>query len=123
MIHPLLVLGILWAVSQHNSAGAGNLTDQKTGPDALANLQRQGVAMTERKTRSKAETSIFSEWWAEPKNAGADNQLWLVWASDDPASWALYRLNKAPTLPTELARGKGAKTNVIASALSRRVLN
>lgn len=120
---PLLVLGLLWALSKSGAgAGAGNLIDQKTGPDALANLQHQKIAMTHAETRSKTQTAFPAEWWTGPATDGSGSVIYLVWASDDAASWAVYAVHKGTKLPTEIARGKGAQTNAVASALSRRVL-
>jgi hypothetical protein len=122
-VSPLLALGILWAVTQHgNGASAGNLIDQKTGPDALANLQHQKIAMVQQQTRSKTETAFPTEWWTGPATDGSGSVIYLVWASDQPSSWAVYAVHKGTKLPTEIARGKGQLTSDVASALSRRVL-
>lgn len=122
-MNPVLALGIVWAISQHGkAAGAGNLKDQKTGPEALANLQAQKVAMKQEQTRSKTQTAFPTEWWTGPAPDGSGSVIYLVWASDEPSSWAVYAVHKLPTLPTEIARGKGAQTNAVASALSRRVI-
>jgi hypothetical protein len=124
-VNPVLALGIVWMLSQHGKgagAGAGNLKDQKTGPEALANLQAQKVAMTQEQTRSKTQTAFPSEWWTGPAPDKSGSVIYLVWASDEPSSWAVYAVHKLPTLPTEIARGKGAQTNAVASALSRRVI-
>lgn len=114
---PLVVLGLLWALTQYHS-GAGNLIDQKTGPDALANLKAQGIAMIKAED-DKQKPAFPSELWGAPVKDGS--WIFLLWASDDPSSWAVYAIHKAPKLPTEIARGKGAKTTAIASALSKRV--
>jgi len=123
-VSPLLLLGVAWLLSEHSKgAGAGgNLIDQKTGPDALANLQHQKIVMSQSQTRSKTETAFPTEWWTGPAPDGSGSMIYLVWASDEPSSWAVYAVHKLPTLPTEIARGKGAQTNAVASALSRRVL-
>lgn len=124
-MEPLLALGIVWAISQHGKsagAGAGNLIDQKTGPEALANLKHQKVVMAQLLTRSKAETAFPTEWWTGPATDASGSVIYLVWASDEPASWAVYAVHKGTKLPTEIARGKGSKTSAVASALSRRVL-
>ena len=116
----LLFLGLLFLLSR--SRGQGSLNQQPTGPDALANLQHQNIRMSQLGTRDRTQTAFPVEWWVGPAPDHSGSKINLVWASDDPSSWAAYAVHRSPELATELARGRGPLTGAVESALNRRML-
>ena len=118
-MNSLVLLGLVWLLA--SKRGSGDLVSAETGPDALSNLRGQ-TEMSQLATRSRTQTAFPTEWWTGKTPDGSGKKIFLVWATDDPRSWAAFVVSRAPTLPTELARGHGPLTGGVVSALSRRVL-
>jgi hypothetical protein len=120
---PLLVLGALVLLSKSSGGGGAepSLATAETGLDALAILKRL-TTMTPIATASRTQTAFPTDWWRGPNPSAPGQELFLIWASADPRSWAAASVSRSPTPARMLGQGKGSQTAAIVDALRLRVL-